>query len=377
MNFGHKSWAHTRFSRKTSIGESAMAKENMQVTTMKRSSLTKCASGSRGFTLIASMLILALLSGLAIGMIYMTNGSQHIGSNDLEANMAYYGAESGMEKMTAQLAALYQTTLSPTNAQLDAVAAEIPTPAEVPNMTYLQSITWIPDANGNPSSYTTIVPQGPNAGLTAVIIPLTLNSAATRPTGANANMTRGVEVALIPVFQFGVFSDSDLSYFAGPVFDFQGRIHTNGNLYLAANAGPLIADGKVTAVGQVLRDRLADNYSNAGAYQGNVYVPNVTGGCDTYNGTGAAPATCGLLSMVDGSWSGGIPPAAGAAVGTWNTTSQTTFNGFIGNASSTGVQPLTLPFAQPGVSQVQVIRKPPVGELATSPTRSEERRVGK
>ena len=81
-------------------------------------------------------------------------------------------------------------------------------------------------------------------------------------------MTRGVEVALIPVFQFGVFSDSDLSYFAGPPFAFQGRVHTNGNLFLAANTGPLILDAKTTAVGEIIRDRLANNYSSAGAYPG-------------------------------------------------------------------------------------------------------------
>ena len=58
-----------------------------------------------------------------------------------------------------------------------------------------------------------------------------------------------MEVALIPVFQFGVFSDSDLSYFAGPNFDFQGRVHTNGNLFLAANYGNrLVLDAKMTAV---------------------------------------------------------------------------------------------------------------------------------
>ena len=45
---------------------------------------------------------------------------------------------------------------------------------------------------------------------------------ATRVSGAQAHMTRDVEVAQIPVFQFGVFSDSDLSYFAGPNFDFGG-----------------------------------------------------------------------------------------------------------------------------------------------------------
>lgn len=320
---------------------------------------------SRGFTLIASLLILTLLSGLAIGMIYMTNGSQHINGNDLEANMAYYGAESGMEKMTANLAALYQANLAPTPAQLDAVATQYPTAAEVPNMAYQQSITWIQDANGNPVSHTSVITQGPNAGLTAEIIPLTLNSAATRPSGANVNMTRGVEVALIPVFQFGVFSDSDLSYFAGPPFTFAGRVHTNGNLFLAANNGPLVLDGKVTAVANIFRSPLANG--NTSGYTGDVYVPTATGGCDGYTGSGSAPANCGLLSMSDGSWSGAYPPG-GSSNGSWLSISKTTFNGFIGNQASTGVQPLVLPFVQGGASQVQIIRKPPNGESASSPT---------
>jgi hypothetical protein len=333
--------------------------------TMNRFIASKHSSRSRGFTLIASLLILVLLSGLAIGMIYMANGSQKIGGNDLEANAAYYGAESGMEKMTANIAALYQSNLAPTPTQLNAVALQYPTNAEVPNMLYQQSITWVPDANGNPSSTTSVISQGPNAGLTAEIIPLTLNSAATRPAGANANMTRGVEVALIPVFQFGVFSDSDLSYFAGPPFTFQGRVHTNGNLFLAANNGPLVLDAKVTAFRNIFRSPLANG--NTSGYTGNVYVPTATGGCDGYNGTGGVPTYCGLFTMTDGSWSGAYPPGGSSNAG-WVNISTTTFNGMIGNNASTGVKQLVLPFVQGGGSQIEIIRKPPgTAELPGSP----------
>ncbi len=333
--------------------------------TMNRFIAGKHSSRSRGFTLIASLLILVLLSGLAIGMIYMANGSQKIGGNDLEANAAYYGAESGMEKMTANIAALYQSNLAPTPTQLNAVALQYPTNAEVPNMLYQQSITWVPDANGNPSSTTSVISQGPNAGLTAEIIPLTLNSAATRPAGANANMTRGVEVALIPVFQFGVFSDSDLSYFAGPPFTFQGRVHTNGNLFLAANNGPLVLDAKVTAFRNIFRSPLANG--NTSGYTGDVYVPTATGGCDGYNGSGGVPTYCGLFTMTDGSWSGAYPPG-GSSNGGWVNISTTTFNGMIGNNASTGVKQLVLPFVQGGGSQIEIIRKPPgTAELPGSP----------
>ncbi len=175
---------------------------------------------SRGFTLIASLLVLALLSAIAVSLLFMVQGAGQVGNNDLETNRAYYGAESGMELLTANLAALYQQSQSPTPAQLTALANNPPTSAMIGSMSYQESVTWTPDANGNPKASTSVISAGTNAGLTAEIIPLTLKVSATRPGGASVNMTRGVEVALIPVFQFGVFSDSDLSYFAGPDFNF-------------------------------------------------------------------------------------------------------------------------------------------------------------
>ena len=337
---------------------------------------------SRGFTLIASLLVLALLSAIAVSLLFMVQGAGQVGNNDLETNRAYYGAESGMELLTANLAALYQQSQSPTPAQLTALATNTPTSSMIGSMNYLESVSWTPDANGNPKAGTSVISSGTNAGLTAEIIPLTLKVSATRPGGASVNMTRGVEVALIPVFQFGVFSDSDLSYFAGPNFDFQGRVHTNGNLFLAeGNGSSLVLDDKVTAVGEIIRDRLANNFLTNANYTGNVYVLNQTGGCNGTVATATNPAlspNCLQFTVPLASWSGGIP-AAGVQtnVATWKNTSTTvsptTFGGFIGNNTSLAVQPLTLPFVQGAngaAQQIAIIRKAPLGEAVTSATGS-------
>src|SRR6266478_9185473 len=336
---------------------------------------------SRGFTLVASLLVLALLSGIAISLLFMVQGAGQVGGNDLETNQAYYGAESGMELLTANLAALYQQSQSPTPLQLTALANNPPDSTMISSMNYQESITWTPDAFGNPASHTSVIdPPSPNAGLTAEIIPLTLKVVATRPGGASVNMTRGVEVALIPVFQFGVFSDSDLSYFAGPNFDFQGRVHTNGNLFLAeGNGNSLVLDDKVTAVKEIIRDRLANNFPGAANYTGEVYVLNKAGGCDGSVATAIGSAWCQKFTVPLASWSGGIPPAGVQTnVATWTNTSTaaasaTTFAGYIGNGTSMAVQPLTLPFVQGAngaAQQIAIIRKPLVGELATSPVGS-------
>lgn len=316
---------------------------------------------SRGFTLIAALLLLLLLSGVAVGLMFLVNGQGRIGSNDLEANEAYYGAESGMEKLTADLAALYQLNQAPTPGQITALANNPPTSAMINGMNYQESITWQQDQNGNPVTHTSVISSGVNAGLAAEIIPMTLSVTANRPGGASVNMTRGVEVALIPVFQFGVFSDTDLSYFAGPKFDFQGRVHTNGNLFLAADPGPLIVNAKVTAVGEVMRDRLANGYSGGANYQGDVYVPNATGGCDLPGQT--SNPNCLRFTMANASCSGMLPPCAPANQNSnWPNTSKYTFNGFIGNANSLGVTPLQLPFVAGGNNPIEIIRKGKAGD---------------
>jgi type II secretory pathway pseudopilin PulG len=339
---------------------------------------------SRGFTLVASLLVLALLSGIAISLLFMVQGAGQVGGNDLETNQAYYGAESGMELLTANLAALYQQSQSPTPLQLTALTNNPPDSTMISSMNYQESITWTPDAFGNPASHTSVIdPPSPNAGLTAEIIPLTLKVAASRPGGASVNMTRGVEVALIPVFQFGVFSDSDLSYFAGPNFNFQGRVHTNGNLFLAeGNGRSLVLNDKVTAAGEIIRDRLANNFLTNANYTGEVYVLNQSQGCNGTVAVAIASPNClkfGGPGEPVPSWFGGIPPAGGPTlpVATWvnvsTNVSPTTFGGWIGNNTSEAVQRLTLPFVQganTSAGQIQIIRKAPLGEVVTSATGS-------
>jgi hypothetical protein len=358
--------------------------------TCNRTSI-KRKRGSRGFTLIAGLLLMALLSAIAVGLMYTVTGSGHAGTNDLESNVAYYGAESGMEKLTSDVLSMYQQKLSPTQTDLNNLATSSPpSSAQVPGMTFKESAIWANvDKNGNPITGTNVVSSGPYAGLTAEIIPMTLQVSAIRPSGAAVSITRGVEIAMIPVFQFGVFSDSDLSYFAGPPFAFLGRVHTNGNLYLNADSGPLVLGDKVTAVGQILRDRLANNLVASGPsnYYGDVYLATTYHGCDNFAAAvkanaGAAPPASGCANWGkdqdntydDSSWGGGIPNSAtpGLANGNWSTVSKSTFN----SMAVTGVQALQMPFVQgtqvgaanSADQQTAIIRKPQTAaELPTSP----------
>jgi len=328
-------------------------------------------NNSRGFTLIAALLILVLLSGVAAGLLFMVTNESKMGGNDMEANLAYYGAESGMEKLTSDLAALYVQYQSPKNNQIQALISNPPTSAMVGGMTYSESITvpLMPDGITPKASFNT-VSSGSNQGLYAEIVPMTMQVIATRPAGATANITRKVEVALIPVFQFGVFCGYDCSYFAGPNFSFGGRVHTNQNLFLGSGAD-LVFNDKISAYQQVILDQLENGHLTSSGYGGTVFVPKASGGCplNTFPPTGG---NCVTFPIADASWSGGYPSIGGSANMSFSSL-MGGFNGFVTN-STNGAKNMQLPFVQnpctsnppPCTDPISIVRKPLPLESAAS-----------
>ena len=308
-----------------------------------------------GFTLIAVLLLMVLMSALAMGLMYMVNTEARVGGSDLENNLAYHAAEGGMEKMTADLATLYASSQAPTVANIVALGGSPPSITGVNYVDY--SITVPTNPDGTPVSAVDTIKSGPNAGLIAEITPMTLSVTAQRPLGDQVHMLRTVEVAQIPVFQFGVFSDSDLSYFPGPNFAFAGRVHTNGNLFLASGSSLTFKD-KLSAVGEVIRARLSNGWDTATNYTGSVYIPNAPAGCNA----GGPAANCIPLGYAQGSK---VTDPNSANNPAWSGISTGTYNGWIIN-HSTGATPLTLPFVGGGATPVQIIRRPAPGELPGS-----------
>ena len=155
--------------------------------------------------------------------------------------------------------------------------------------TYREYIYNVPPPPGGgcaaPPTNVQTISSGANAGLQAQIVRMNLQVTADSPAGDEARMIRNVEIAEIPVFQFGVFSQSDLSYFPGPNFDFAGRVQTNGNLFLAEGGGAkLTFHSPIRAAGDVVRDQLANGANTlAQGRTGQVLIPTAPNGCDGEN----------------------------------------------------------------------------------------------
>ena len=347
----------------------------------------KRTTDSRGFTLIAALLLTLLLSAMAVGLLYLVNNEQRMGNNDLEGNVAYYGAEAGIENLTSQLSQLYQQSTTPSAADIAALSnpANYPTALTGSSITGINyptyGVTWPSTTPSGttcptPNSCSTwdIVGSGQNGGMVASLIPFTLTVTAQRQstagqvgtntlaaTGAAITLTRTVEVGLLPAFEFGIFCDGDCDYFAGPNFNFGGRVHTNNNLFLASGSTLTFTD-KIAAVGQVVMDQLENGHSTASGYGGQTFVPAAAGACP--NGPAAGPAAnCDALG--EGSWTGGFPPIAGAVNNApikWKTVSEGStaaggFNSFI-TTGATGATKLQLPFMQSdAIGAIEIIRR--------------------
>jgi hypothetical protein len=315
-----------------------------------KSTPSRPASG--GFVLLAALLLVFLLTAMAVAVVYTAGTETRLGGTDRENTLAYYGAEAAMEQMMADLSVLYSGVQAPNQADIDALENTKPA---LPGIEYVEY-----DLGNTGATLNRTVSSGPHEGLVALITPMGLSVTARRPGGDEVRMRRDIEIALIPVFQFGIFSDTDLSYFPGPDFDFGGRVHTNANLFLASSsANGLKFHDRITVVGEVIRAELANGLSTvATGRTSSIWVQRIPGGC---NPASPPVSDCRDLDENEGSKVGG-PTSANNP--NWFNLSTVTYNGNILN-STTGGRELSLPFVATGLRPIEIIRRPPPGELPT------------
>ncbi|MGH9698229.1 MAG: pilus assembly PilX N-terminal domain-containing protein [Candidatus Acidiferrales bacterium] len=325
----------------------------------------------KGIALVTALLVLMLVSSIIVSIAWLVMTDQKLGGNNSDHEVAFYGAEAGMEAITSQLAAKFDANYALSGADITTIQATPPNDMPVqflnPDGTNGYDITYPVDKLGNPAAANHTIVSGPYAGLVGLLTPYTLTVTARTPQGSEVKLTRLVQTAAIPVFQFGIFSDTDLSFFAGPDFDFGGRVHTNGNLWLAENGGTLTLEDKVTAAGEVIRTNLQNGQSTTGSYNTTVNITTNPG-----SGSYASLTTSqGSTSASSTSWVGNIATSYWAG---FPTLVSGTYHGDIG-ARETGVSPLNLGIATPSIGgqAIDLIRLPLPGESGTNPAKLAER----
>ena len=335
----------------------------------ERTSITGLvAVEERGIALIAALLLMMLMSALMIGFSTVVMSDQRYRGIDKDRARAFYGAQSGLEKLTVDFGNLFLTNVNPTAAQIAALANSPPSLTDVayvaPAGVTAYGVTLTTCDNLGNTSCSAQVASGTYQGLMALKKVYILDAVARTPSGGEAHLKRKIESVAIPVFQFGTFSDVDLSFFAGPNFNFGGRVHTNGNLFLAEGDGAtLTLTDKVTAVKDIVRQQMANTVliTTAASHNGTINMAT-------------APNTFLPLAANQGSVTGGLSPRVTNP--NWNTISLTTYNGYI-RTGATGAKALNLPLITMGGVNTDLVRRPIKNEDTSNALLFGERMFGK
>ena len=223
----------------------------------------------RGTATLTALLILGLLTIFTAATLSRVTTEALIMGNDYSNTQAFYASQASLELMSRNFNKIFDTQLRPSQNDLDRIVATTPS---IPSFTFAQNI--LSDA-----STTRPIEDGPFSGLVSLRTPWQLQSVATYANGAQAQLTRTFYNHQIPIFQFGIFYNDDMELHPGPNFNFGGRVHSNGNLFMMSGSN-LYFRSRVTAVGEIITDtsRMGARTGDAAwSWDGPVWVADSSG----------------------------------------------------------------------------------------------------
>lgn len=227
------------------------------------------SKNERGSALVIALLIMVLLLGFVALAVTRTSNETVASSNDAAESRAFEAAHASLEVMTRNFDKIFDVKLNPDVADLNRVRTSQP-PSFDANYKFEQEIIQTQATQQVKMTGTEF------QGLMSSRDEWQLNTTAT-------DLTNGVQVALrrkffnnrIPIFQFGIFYDDDLEFHPGPRFDFGGRVHSNGNIFLMASSG-LYFSSKVSATKEIFTD-IARNGNPWTNWSDKVFIRNASG----------------------------------------------------------------------------------------------------
>ncbi|MCL4306588.1 hypothetical protein KJZ99_11815 [bacterium] len=197
----------------------------------------------RGMIMIAAVVMLAGLMFVATTASINSIGTAKVETTALDETRTFYAAEAGIEWGTDQVRDLLMVNLDPTDAQLDSLPS--------PNMDgYSYDLYQIGRVGTTTQE---VLTAGDYRGLIGFVTRYQVDARATS-NRTSTQISRELQHQFIPLFQFGVFYDEDLEIFPGPAMTFEGRVHTNADLYIGAETG-ITCNSYVTAGGRIWHHR--------------------------------------------------------------------------------------------------------------------------
>lgn len=197
---------------------------------------------NKGVATLIALVMVAMLTLIGLAALFTADDEVSIAGNEIQEMQAFYAAEAGLDKAAAFIQNHFDSTGK--------------TPSVLPSGTEkLNDCDVSYDTKTTGLTNQKILTTGTLSGLHALTRSFTLTSTATSAAdNAKIQLSVDFESQLIPVFQFAVFYLEDLEIAPGPKMQLNGRVHTNGDLYLQAG-DKLTLNSYVTAAGDILHGR--------------------------------------------------------------------------------------------------------------------------
>ena len=214
---------------------------------LKNSTVTNKAgkTNEKGAALAISIIVLAILLVIALTALAFSSTEARIAGSDLQRTQTFYAASTGMEKMTNDFSNLFRKKCNPTACGSLRYRQTIRRP-EMKNEGFNFHQTLEVDSrqikrncgHAGFAGKCLSARQYSRRSLCRTLcqfVPYKMSSMATmQNTKTEVKLEREFNNYLVPLFQFGIFSNEDIEIHPGPLMTFNGRIHTQRQYLCAA-----------------------------------------------------------------------------------------------------------------------------------------------
>jgi hypothetical protein len=239
--------------------------KNFSKNTVKKN---KKGRNQEGTATVIAVMIMSLMTGFVALAVSRTTNETMAMSNDIAETRVFSAAQASLENMTLNADSKFDIKLDLDSA--DETQIKTTLPEGFPQYNFVQDIDKVRTAEIVDATGETF------QGLKQIRDEWELSTTVSDPkTSTQSILRRRFFNNRIPLFQFGIFYDDDLEFHPGPRFDFGGRVHANGNLFLQASTG-LYFSSRVSATKDVVTE-IARNGSPWTNWNNNVYIKNGEG----------------------------------------------------------------------------------------------------
>jgi len=217
-----------------------------------------------GFTLIAVLMVAAVLAALIAGYFSLTRIEMTSVDSSMDSIRGFYAAEAGSNIRAELVRQTFVGYNRPSG--VSPVEGELMPPCDGSNLGSgdfacnffafqgREVLTYLNEEAGNPTAI--VIPRGEAfQNLNAQEYRYAVRSESRSPTAETESVLELMfKSRLVPMFQFAAFYDKDLEILPGPLMTLEGPVHTNGDLYLGSGGGLDIL-GQVTTHGKLFHGR--------------------------------------------------------------------------------------------------------------------------